>query len=233
MSEALKALYECVPPPNPVPHRAFVTLSYAQSLDGSIAAVPGQSLQLSGQAALEMTHQLRAMHDGILVGIGTVLADNPRLTTRLVEGSHPQPVILDTRLRIPLNAKILEHPRSVLIVCAEGSHRGRKEALFQTGAELIALPLDRDGFLDLDSLLAILKTRGIESLMVEGGVRVLTKFLRQALVDLLVLTINPRLVGGLHAPDELLQAQPKLLSPRWIQLGEDQIVWGFLEWMAT
>jgi len=77
--------------------RPLVTLSYAQSLDGCIAARPGQPLAVSGPLSLTLTHQLRAAHDAILVGIGTVLADNPRLTVRLVEGQHPQPVVVDSR----------------------------------------------------------------------------------------------------------------------------------------
>ena len=84
--------------------------------------------------------------------------------------------------------------------------------------------------LDLQSLLEDLKSRGIESLMVEGGARVITSFLAQELVDMLVLTMNPRLVGGLRAPGELLQAQPKMPAPRSMYLGGDQIVWGTLEW---
>ncbi|MEZ4718129.1 MAG: GTP cyclohydrolase II [Caldilineaceae bacterium] len=85
------------------PHRPFVTLSYAQSLDGSIAANRAPT-RLSGPAAMAMTHALRAAHDAILVGIGTVLADNPRLTVRLVDGASPRPVVLDSKLRMPPDA---------------------------------------------------------------------------------------------------------------------------------
>src|SRR5262249_3832268 len=84
--------------------RPFVTLSYAQSVDGSIAARPGQPLALSGAQSMTLTHQLRVAHDAILVGIGTVLADNPRLTVRLVEGKNPQPIVADSHLRFPLSA---------------------------------------------------------------------------------------------------------------------------------
>ena len=91
--------------------RPFVTLTYAQSLDGSIAADPGQPLSLSGPQSLLLTHYLRAAHDAILVGIGTVLADNPLLNVRLVEGKNPQPVIVDSQLRFPLDANLLRrHP---------------------------------------------------------------------------------------------------------------------------
>ena len=95
--------------------RPFVTLTYAQSLDGSIARVPGKRLQLSGPEAQAMTHRLRAVNDAILVGIGTVLADNPRLTVRLAEGSDPQPVILDSKLRFPLDANLPTEPERVAL----------------------------------------------------------------------------------------------------------------------
>jgi riboflavin-specific deaminase-like protein len=230
MSDALEALYASVPPPKPHLLQPFVTLSYAQSLDGSIAAVAGRRLLLSGPRAMNMTHQLRAAHDGILVGIGTVLADNPRLTTRLVDGSHPQPIILDSYLRTPLEAKVLEHPRSVCIACLEESLPARRDALLQAGADLIPLPESEHGYIDLGVLLSALISRGIQSLMVEGGARVITNFLAEELVDLLVLTINSRLVGGLHAPVKLLEGQPKLRAAQWIRLGEDQVVWGALDW---
>ncbi|MCK4899238.1 MAG: RibD family protein, partial [Anaerolineales bacterium] len=87
--------------------RPLVTLSYAQSLDGSIAVRRGSPLSLSSPEAMTLTHRLRAAHETILVGIGTVLADNPRLTVRLVEGRNPQPIILDSHLRLFLDANLL------------------------------------------------------------------------------------------------------------------------------
>lgn len=227
---ALEALFASIPPNSPYPHRPFVTLSYAQSLDGSITTRAGESLLLSDRQAMIMTHRLRAVHDGILVGIGTVLADNPRLTTRLVPGAHPRPVILDTHLRLPLQALILNHPLSPWVACAEGVRLGRKTALLDAGADLIPLQEGRQGQLDLGLVLEHIKSRGIGSLMVEGGARVITSFLSQELVDLLVLTISPRLVGGLHTPSELLPIPPVLTAPAWTSLGDDQVVWGSLEW---
>ncbi|HEX9595492.1 MAG TPA: RibD family protein, partial [Anaerolineales bacterium] len=84
--------------------RPTVTLSYAQSLDGSIALHRGEPLTLSGPESMAMTHRLRAAHDAILVGIGTVISDDPQLNVRLVEGRNPQVVVLDSRLRLPLTA---------------------------------------------------------------------------------------------------------------------------------
>ena len=91
--------------------RPFVTLAYAQSLDGSIAGQGGRPLSLSGPSSLQLTHELRAAHDAILVGIGTVLSDNPRLNVRLVAGLDPQPIVVDSRLRLPEAAHLMESGR--------------------------------------------------------------------------------------------------------------------------
>ncbi|MEZ4684476.1 MAG: GTP cyclohydrolase II, partial [Caldilineaceae bacterium] len=94
----------------------FVTLSYAQSIDGSIAAADGRPLRISGDRAMQMTHMLRAAHDAILVGVGTVLADDPRLTVRLAPGNDPQPIILDSSLRTPLTARCLQNARAPWLI---------------------------------------------------------------------------------------------------------------------
>ena len=88
--------------------RPHVTLSYAQSWDGSITTIPGESLALSSETGMQMTHQLRSLHDGILVGIGTVLADDPRLTVREWTGNDPQPIVLDSQLRIPSSSRLCQ-----------------------------------------------------------------------------------------------------------------------------
>lgn len=207
--------------------RPLVTLSYAQSLDGCIAQRRGEPLQLSGRAALVMTHRLRAEHDAILVGIGTALADDPSLTVRLVEGPDPRPVIVDSRLRLPLHARVLRGAPWVA-TCAPAEHAAAV-ALRNAGADLLHLPATADGRVHLPSLLVALQTRGIRSLMVEGGARIITAFLNAQLVDRLVLTVAPRLVGGVRAPEELERALP-LRDVRYEQLGDDLIVSGVLAW---
>ena len=134
--------------------RLLVTLSYAQSLDGCIAALPGQPLAVSGTLSLTLTHQLRAAHDAILVGIGTVLADNPRLTVRLVEGRHPQPVVVDSQLRFPPDANLLKHhPLPAWSAASEHADRGRQHALERAGAHVLRLPAGPRGGLNLAALL--------------------------------------------------------------------------------
>jgi GTP cyclohydrolase II len=215
--------------------RPWVTLSYAQSLDGCIAASLGQPLALSGPQSLILTHQLRAAHDAILVGIGTVLADDPRLTVRLAQGEDPQPVVVDSRLRFPMDANLLcEHRLPPWIATREEADRGRQHALEAARARVLRLPADPGEGVNLVALLQQLGTLGINRLMVEGGARIITSFLRERLVDFLVLTVSPMLVGGVHALHNLAETDPprfpRLCQPHHEWLGDDLILWGELDW---
>src|SRR5690554_3285763 len=126
--------------------RPLVTLSYAQSLDGSISTRRGEPLAISGPASLALTHRLRAAHQALLVGIGTVLADNPRLNVRLAEGESPRPVILDSHLRCPLEARLFQSGRQAPILAAappvSPAQRSRLQA---AGAEIWEIPRDSSG----------------------------------------------------------------------------------------
>ncbi|MCX8062267.1 MAG: RibD family protein, partial [Anaerolineales bacterium] len=133
-----------------------MTLSYAKSLDGSLTLERGRSLRLSSPPAMRLTHQLRALHDAILVGVGTVLSDDPRLTVRLVHGRQPQPVILDSHLRLPLDAAVFENPeRVVWIATLEDSQHLRWQALQARGAVLLTFPSDPEGRVSWQDLLSV------------------------------------------------------------------------------
>lgn len=212
--------------------RPVVTLSYAQSFDGCLTDRRGSGMALSGAESKLMTHQLRAAHAGILVGIGTVLADDPRLTARLAGGPHPRPVVLDSRLRIPLESRLLARQDCPpWIVCAPDADPDRREALEKTGARLIAIPRGDEGLPDLLETLRALYTLGLDSLMVEGGARVLASFLRARLVDQAVVTVAPLWVGGLPALDGGVGRNGRY--PCWDNaqsalFGCDWVVWGKL-----
>ncbi len=211
----------------PLLSRPFVTLSYAQSLDGSIAARRGQPTPLSGPEAMHMTHHLRASHDAILVGIGTVLADDPRLTVRLVDGDQPQPVVVDGRLRFPLTAQLLQHPKRPFIMTTTQADESRQRDLESAGAEVIRVAAAPDGRVSLSAVLAILQGRGLRSLMVEGGAQIITSFLTAHLVDRVVITIAPRLLGGLPAITYLNgHTLPTLHNAHYRQLGADMVLMG-------
>lgn len=216
------------------PGRPYVTLSYAQSLDGSITSRRGETTLISGPEANRLTHQLRAHHDAILVGIGTVIADDPRLTVRLVRGPDPQPVIVDSRLRFPPWARLLRGERRPWIATTEAADLGRQAALEAAGARVIRLPAAPDGLVSLPALLEYLNRLHIRSLMVEGGATVISNFLAAHLVDRLVLTIAPLMLGGLNAVADLGQLNgrvlPRLARPRYQTLGKDVILFGEVVW---
>jgi riboflavin-specific deaminase-like protein len=210
--------------------RPLVTLAYAQSLDGSLAALPGVPLQLSGAEATRLTHTFRAAHDAILVGIGTVIADDPQLSVRYASGADPQPVVLDSHLRIPTQAKLLHNPHtSPWIAATQLAGVDARRNLEALGARVIPFPCDQDDRVPLDALLAYLSAHGIRRLMVEGGAGVIGAFIRQGLADLLVATVAPYLVGGLNlmgqAAFPLHNPTRKLEILSSAQYGPDLVVW--------
>jgi riboflavin-specific deaminase-like protein len=208
-----------------------VTLAWAQSWDGSITLQPGTGLALSNPDSLRLTHQLRSLHDGILVGIGTVLADDPQLTVRECSGPSPQPIVLDSQLRISPQARL----------CAPGQRRcwvltSTDPVPARTDIDIIRLPGDAMGHIDLSAALQALWQRGIRSVMVEGGGNVITAFLKAQLVDALVLTVAPVFAGGYKAVGDmghLTRAQlPRIAPLHTARLGDDLIMWGNLHYGA-
>lgn len=210
----------------------FCTLSYAQSLDGSLARYPMQPMVLSGEESMHMTHRLRAAHQGILAGIRTVLADDPRLTARGVEGSDPQPVVLDSRLRTPLSCRLVSenHTRPWIMTCSEdGDERGA--ALQERGADIRRVPPDERQRVSLRESLADLYASGISTLMVEGGSRVLTSFLHSDLAHLAVITVSPVFVGGVPSMGRQrggLPGLPQLEGACCTTFGNDLVLMGRL-----
>lgn len=211
----------------------LVTISYAQTLDGSLTVRRGMPTGLSGPQSQRMTHRLRANHDAILVGIGTVLADDPQLTVRLVSGDHPQPVVLDSRLRIPLECQLLRRrDRQVWVACAKTADISRQYVLQKQGIELIGLSRRGDRGLDLAELLKELYQRGIRSVMVEGGAKVITSFLAERLAHLAIVTIVPRWLGGLNviAQKQAVDGLPYLENVQYRLFGKDILIFGDLVW---
>jgi GTP cyclohydrolase II len=215
-------------------NRPLVTLTYAQSLDGSIAARSGHPLRISCPESQTFTHSLRAAHDAILVGIGTVLTDNPRLNVRLVPGRNPQPVLLDSRLRFPSYANLLKDGTPPWIVTSSWAEVSRQEDLEKQGAQVFRLPEGSCGGIDLTALLSKLGEMGITSLMVEGGAQVITSFISSQLVDQVIVTVAPVLVGGLRVLDSSLHLPlgnfPRLTQVSFHQVGEDLVLWGTPDW---
>lgn len=206
--------------------RPWIIAKSASSLDGRIATRTGHSQWITGDDARRAGHRLRQATDAILVGIETVLADNPALTVRLPEGDcragdvrHPTPIVLDTQARLPLDAQLLTanpHKRPIVVV-SEAVPATRLDALRGAGADVIALPPSGpasrpasrpasgsgsagDARPDPRLLIEELGRRGLQSLLLEGGPRVHGSFMDAGLVDEVVAFIAPMIIGGSAAP---------------------------------
>ena len=208
--------------------RPLVTLSYAQSLDGSIAARRSATMALSGAKTIKITHSLRAKHSAILVGIGTLIADDPQLNVRLVTGSDPQPVVLDSQLRFPLEARLLRGQKSPWIFTNNNAQPQREAILTKAGVRVFR---SENEIHSIGDILSILDREGVSSVMVEGGAGVITSFLQAQLVDLCVLTIASRLVGGVRGIESLLTDDGPVLGKFSVQrFDDDLLVWGCPLW---
>ncbi|MDO5714790.1 MAG: bifunctional diaminohydroxyphosphoribosylaminopyrimidine deaminase/5-amino-6-(5-phosphoribosylamino)uracil reductase RibD [Tissierellia bacterium] len=174
--------------------RPKVILKVAMSLDGKIATRKGESKWITNEKSREDSHRLRAEVDGILVGIGTVLMDDPYLTNRSGLGGAPSPIILDTNLRIPLHAKVLKNEKKPYILTGEKEHPKMK-SLIQLGATVLKLPL-KDGRVDLKKALEELYSLGFGKILVEGGSTVFGSFVDEKLLDEIIFYIAPILIGG-------------------------------------
>ena len=215
--------------------RPAVTLALAQSLDGCISASQGSSTAISNDESLLMTHELRAMHEAILVGINTVLVDDPRLTVRHADGKNPVPVVLDSRLRTPPTAKLLHQERQPAInVTLPDASEERASTQVEAGARIIRMPEAPGGGIRLAELFCWLREQRLNSVMIEGGSKVISSILAERLGDQLVLTIAPKFFGrnGVRAVETLncvrSLSRPCLTNVEVEQLGEDLVVWGNL-----
>lgn len=214
------------------PDRPRVLIHYAQTLDGRIATRTGSSRWISGDESLRFAHELRAAHDAVLVGIGTALADDPRLTVRHAEGPDPLKVVLDSTLRLPSSAALLrETPAQTVLLTTTAASGFDVDRVATSGARIIVAASDADGCVDLADGLRRLAEIGVGSLLVEGGARVITSLLRRQLVDRLAVCVAPIILGrGVEAIGDLGIAElARALGLRALdvrRLGQDVILSG-------
>lgn len=210
--------------------RPFVTIAYAQSVEGNLTLKAGHPTRLSCNESMKMTHDLRRSHDAILVGVETVIADDPSLTVRRVEpfGDHPRPVVLDSSLRIPTTAKLLTSPKCVrpIVFCTRSATPEKVERVRRTGADVCLGDADECGRVNLRSALRVLHDRGYKSIMVEGGSTVLTSFFERDLVDSVISTVSPCLLLGGSGLASSSSSRPRRVDfghVSYYQLGDDLV----------
>lgn len=181
--------------------RPWVTAKYAMSLDGKIATRSADARWISGEASRAHAHALRDRVDAVIVGIGTVLADDPRLTVRPApaDGHQPQRIVIDTHLRIPLDSALLGADLAGGTTVAFVAPAARAAILEERGLDLLALPADGSGRVDLGALLAALGRRGYNEVLVEGGGELLAGFFTLGLVDEVEACLAPIVIGGRSA----------------------------------
>jgi GTP cyclohydrolase II len=174
--------------------RPYVVLKYAQTLDGRIATSTGDAKWISGESERRVSHAMRAACDAVLVGIGTVVQDDPQLTVRMVPGTSPVRVVLDSTLRVPDDAKLLGDDALTMIVTTDRSDPDRRAALRRRGVRVEVVPSGPDG-VDLGAALGLLRGARVESLLVEGGGEVITSMLAAGVVDRMVVGVASTIIG--------------------------------------
>lgn len=175
--------------------RPYVILNAAMTLDGKIATVAGDS-RISCSADLDRTHKLRAGVDAVMIGVGTVLADDPSLTVRRAKGKNPIRIVIDSEAKTPLNARILCGPAKTIVATTTRAPKKKIEKLRSRGAEPITCGSKK---VDLKELLRKLRARGVRRLLLEGGSTLNWGMLERGLVDEVRVAISPRIVGGAAA----------------------------------
>lgn len=221
--------------------RPFVTLKAAASLDGKVATRSGDSRWISNEASRNYVHRLRQTMDAVMVGIGTVLKDDPLLTVRLPGGKRslqPLRVIVDSRLRIPLRSQLVrtagQYP--TLVATTQAASSSRMQRLAGTNVEVSIIAKDAQGHVSLKGLMKELARRGVASVLVEGGSTLNASALREGVVDRLLFFLAPKIIGGQQAPGilggegilRIKEAKPvKIMKVR--RIGPDVLIEGTLE----
>lgn len=208
--------------------RPFVVMKTAMTLDGKIAAYTGDSRWVSCEESRQIVQKMRNSLTGIMVGIGTVLTDNPQLTCRIPNGRDPVRIIADSSLRIPTEAKVLKD-ENCIIAAADSCDREKRQQL----GERVLIVKEQDGHLDLDDLMQQLGQRGIDSILLEGGGTLNEAALRAGIVDRVVTFIAPKMIGGSQAKTpvegqgiEKMSQAIRLENIEITKIGEDLMIQG-------
>lgn len=215
----------------------WVSLKIAMSLDGKVATHTGDARWITGPEARRLSHVLRHRHNAVLVGRGTVSADDPLLTVRLAEGKNPVRLVLDSRLRLPAEAKLVRTAREVptWVITTPHHDPARRKLLEEEGVEVVVVPGEEET-VHLPAMLEILGKRGITALLVEGGPTVSAAFLEAKLVDRLYVFLAAKIIGGAFAPGAVggrgvarVAEAYRLTEISVERVGEDWLISGYPE----
>lgn len=211
----------------------FVTLKYAQTLDGRIATATGHAQWISSEASRRFAHTLRSVNDAILVGAGTVIQDDPELTVRMVKGKNPLRIVVDSQLRTSTKSKIYKNQKAARTIIATTVRANpEKRALFHDlGIEMLQIDADQHGQVDQGKLLRELGKHNIASVLVEGGAEIITSFIKNALADRVTIIIAPKIIGsGKEAVGDLsitdMNEAFVITEKKMIRKGDDLIIEG-------
>ena len=178
--------------------KPYVIINCAMSADGKIALPNGKQLRISCDEDIERMYKLRNQYDAVLVGVGTILSDDPKLTVKdkyIKNPKQPIRIILDTNCKTPTNAQAVSNNTKTYIFTKEKCNKNYGE-----NVNIIQCPTDKEGLLDLDKMLNIIFNHGVKSLMVEGGSKVIWSFLNKRLADDLYIYVAPIVIGGKNTP---------------------------------
>jgi len=217
--------------------RPFVILKTAMSLDGKIATASGESFWITGIEARKRGHHLRNIVDAVLVGINTIMKDNPELTVREIEGQikNPKKIVLDPSARLPLNSKVLKiEPQNTIVAVSDKAPKSRIEKIKAKKAQALVLKT-KNGIFPMDRLMKELSKQKITSILIEGGGTTNASALSAGIVDKINFFISPKIIGGRESPtpvegegiDSLAKAI-KLKDVSAVKIGEDFLLEGYI-----
>ena len=200
-----------------VTNKPFVTYKSAMSLDGKIATTAGESQWITSEEARRDAHKLRHEYTGIMVGIGTVLADDPLLNCRIEGGRQPMRIVVDSHLRIPEDSKLVQTAENypLIVATTEKGSKEKKEQLKTQGVHIWDMPSDEYGRVDLSSLMQRLGESGIDSIVLEGGGTLAEQAISKGIVDKIIMYIAPLLIGGSGAKTPVEGSGIQNLSEAW------------------
>ncbi|HDZ84608.1 MAG TPA: bifunctional diaminohydroxyphosphoribosylaminopyrimidine deaminase/5-amino-6-(5-phosphoribosylamino)uracil reductase RibD, partial [Nitrospirae bacterium] len=215
--------------------KPFVVLKIAQSLDGKIATAKGESKWITGKTARKHVHQLRNDLDAVLVGIGTVMKDDPSLDCRLRGGRDPYRIIVDSGLRIPLKSKVLGYSDNKTIIATTNKASKRKISQINTlGAKVLVIK-SKAGKVNLKALMKELGKLDITNVMIEGGSSIASSAISSGIVDRVMFFVAPKIIGGTDSISSIGGKSPSLLGNaiklknlRAITIGDDILIEGYL-----